>query len=429
MKRRHSIAIGKAVKKLAALRGGGSALPGLVIEKLDKNFVKHSLEQLPEGVVLVSGTNGKTTTTKMVAELLESSGLRVFTNKTGSNFTRGVAAALLGAIDKEGQLEYDIAVLELDEAYAAHFVRQVSPRYSLILNVMRDQLDRFGEIDHTAHLLETVAKATTDGVVLNRDDPRVARIASLLPKKVAVRYFGSSAQLRSLFVSDDDLYAPKDQKITASQMKPGVNDVELFDYQGNNVTFIIGKTRHVATLKLTGVYNFLNAAGALAISKFVTGKKSSDEALIKSLESVTPAFGRGEIFKVNEAPLELILVKNPAGFRLALSSFSPKDTDIMIAINDRYADGRDMSWLWDVDFSGLQNGGVQTVSGVRAYDMALRLQYDDVTVSKVNTDLEAALKQFVSRHKKVPKRIFCTYTAMLALRKSLNRYTEVEKIS
>lgn len=429
MKRQHTIAIGKTVKKLAAMRGGGSALPGLIIEKLDKHFVKHSLEQLPHGVVLVSGTNGKTTTTKMVAELLTRGGLRVFTNKTGSNFTRGVAAALLSAVDKRGDLDYDIAVLELDEAYAAHFVRQVAPRYSLILNVMRDQLDRFGEIDHTARLLQTVAEHTTHGVILNRDDPRVARIAQTLPKDVDIRYFGSSAELRSLFVSDDDLHAPKDQKVSKKPMLPGKNDVELFSFKDNTATFAIGKKKYSAQLKLTGVYNFLNAAGALALCKMALGETSSNDELVKNLESVTPAFGRGEIFKVHDTPLELILVKNPAGFRLALSSFDPKDTDIMIAINDRYADGRDMSWLWDVDFTGLQDGGVQMVSGVRAYDMALRLQYDDVVSSKVDTDINNALKQFILRDKKTPKRIFCTYTAMLALRKSLNQYTEVERIS
>lgn len=144
-----SIIIGKAVRAVSRLRGGGSALPGLVVEKIDPNFIQRTLTALPEGVVLVSGTNGKTTTTKMLVELLEGQGLKVFTNRTGSNFTRGVAAALLGEISLGGKLAADIAVLELDEAHAVHFVRAVAPRHTLLLNVMRDQLDRFGEIDHT----------------------------------------------------------------------------------------------------------------------------------------------------------------------------------------------------------------------------------------------------------------------------------------
>lgn len=165
--------LGKTVKKAAQIRGGsGSALPGLVIEKIDSDFVSRTLQQLPMGVALISGTNGKTTTTKIVVELLESQGLKVFTNRTGSNFTRGVAAALLGEVDLHGRINADIAVLELDEAYAVHFVKAIKPNYCLLLNVMRDQLDRFGEIDNTAKLLHNVAINTTKCVVLNRDDPR-----------------------------------------------------------------------------------------------------------------------------------------------------------------------------------------------------------------------------------------------------------------
>ena len=114
--------LGKAVRHATKMRGGGSALPGLFVERIDSNFIPHTLAQLPHGIVLISGTNGKTTTTKMVVELLESQGLKVFTNRTGSNFTRGVAAALLGEIDMRGRLNADIAVLELDEAHAVHFV-------------------------------------------------------------------------------------------------------------------------------------------------------------------------------------------------------------------------------------------------------------------------------------------------------------------
>lgn len=133
--------------------------------------MQRTLSGLPHGVAVVSGTNGKTTTTKMVVELLESQGLKVFTNRTGSNFTRGVAASLLGDVDWRGRLDADVAILELDEAHAVHFVNKVPPRFSLLLNVLRDQLDRFGEIDKTARLLEHIAQKTTDTVVLNREDP------------------------------------------------------------------------------------------------------------------------------------------------------------------------------------------------------------------------------------------------------------------
>ena len=142
-----TVPLGKLVRAVSRLRGGGSAFPGLVVEKIDPGFMQRTLSSLPHGVAVVSGTNGKTTTTKMVVELLESQGLKVFTNRTRQQLHPGVAAALLGEVDWRGRLDADVAILELDEAHAVHFVNKVPPRYSLLLNVLRDQLDRFGEID------------------------------------------------------------------------------------------------------------------------------------------------------------------------------------------------------------------------------------------------------------------------------------------
>ena len=150
-------------------------------------------------------------------------------------------------------------------------------------------------------------------------------------------------------------------------------------------------------------------------------------SLLGALSTVTPAFGRGETITVAGQPLELVLVKNPAGFRLSLESFNPEGYATMIAINDNYADGRDMSWLWDVDFTSLSSSIY--VTGIRAYDMALRLQYDEVSIEKVETELAAALTDFIQKHPDTPKRIYCTYTAMLALRKELGKITQVEVVS
>ena len=202
-----TLALGHGARAASRLRGsGGSAFPGLVMEKADPHFMARALAPLPYGVVLVSGTNGKTTTTRMVVELLRGQGLKVFTNPTGSNFTRGVVAALLGAMPLNGRLDADVAVLELDEAHATHFVRTVKPRAALLLNVMRDQLDRFGEIDYTASLLHKVARATTGTVVLNADDPRLAAPSFRADLRADVRGFAVSPQLRSVFLSDDELH-------------------------------------------------------------------------------------------------------------------------------------------------------------------------------------------------------------------------------
>lgn len=416
--------LGKAVRKIAMIRGGGSALPGLFIETIDPDFTKRTLDQLPEGVVIISGTNGKTTTTKMTVELLESQGLNVFTNRTGSNFTRGVAAALLAEVDNNGKLDADIAVLELDEAHAVHFIKTIPPRYSLLLNVMRDQLDRFGEIDATAKLLTKIAVSTTDTVVLNREDPRIVGIASSLGTQ-KISYFGLSSKLLTLFPNDDDMHG---QPATLKHSTLPA-EVVLSELNDDNAQFTIGDHDVTTTLELKGVYNVYNAAAALALARVIVGDDLNETKLIDTLAQVTPAFGRGETLTVDGQPLELVLVKNPSGFRLSLSSFKPAGYQTMIAINDNYADSRDMSWLWDVDFESLRLDGVSTVSGLRAYDMALRLQYDEVDPAYVDTDLAASLQHFITSSSGSPKRIFCTYTAMLALRRELAKITNVETIS
>lgn len=420
MPRKTSIAIGKALRHIARLRGGGSALPGLFIERLEPGFLKEALEGLEHGVILISGTNGKTTTTKMVSELLNAAGLKVFSNKTGSNFTRGIVSALIEEMDKDGHLPYNIAVLELDEAHAVHFVKQVQPRVSLFLNVMRDQLDRFGEIDHTARLLCTVAEHTTEALILNRDDPLIRSLAASAGKDVDVHYFGAHPNVLHLFPSDELLLSAVKrsnikQKRTPSEQRAG--DVELAAFKDQLVAYHVGKKLYKTELKLSGFYNFLNAAAALATVRIFKPKTAID-TLLAALAKVEPAFGRGERIMHHKKPVEFVLVKNPSGFRLALASAKQAKANeaVMIAINDEFADGRDMSWLWDVDFGGLRERGVQTVSGIRAFDMALRLQYDNVTVGEVEPALQKAFKKFIAKNTGQPMRIYCTYTAMLKLR-------------
>lgn len=427
MTKPYSVLMGKAVRYIARLRGGGSALPGLFVEKIDKNFVADTLGQLTYGVVLVSGTNGKTTTTKMVVELLQSQGLRVFTNRTGSNFVRGVAAALLGEVSARGKLSADIAVLELDEAHAVHFVSHVQPKYCLLLNVMRDQLDRFGEIDHTAKLLHKIAQATTDGVVVNRDDPRLGVASFTSDINAPIRTFGVSPELLQQFPSDDDLRTT--QTNTSTVKSHDTTDTNLIRIDDNVAVIHYDGSDKKVSLKINGIYNILNSVGAVALCRMIMGAQLDEEKMLTALSHVTPAFGRGENLIVDNKPCQLVLVKNPGGFRLGLQSFDATGYATMIAINDNYADGRDMSWLWDVDFDSLKVNGVATVSGIRAFDMALRLQYDDIAVSHVDTNLSRSLKRFLSVHRGEPKRIYCTYTAMLAIRRELSKVTHVQEVS
>jgi len=414
------IIFGKSVRAIARMRGGGSALPGLFVEKIDPSFVRKTLGQLPKGVVVISGTNGKTTTTKMVVALLESQGLNVFTNRTGSNFVRGVAAALLGELSVSGKLKADIAVLELDEAHAVHFVESIKPRHTLLLNVMRDQLDRFGEIDTTAELLSKVAVATTDSLTINREDNRLLAIGESV-KNVQVSYYGIHQSLKAVFPNDDELHTESEEANSAP--KPDA-DVTLTAIGDNSATFTVDQTEFATSLRVRGSHNMFNAAGAIALVRNIIPNAPMQE-LIQTIAKVEPAFGRGESITVGGQTLELLLVKNPAGFRLSLASSG--DHKIMIAINDNYADGRDMSWLWDVDFTSLKE--VSVLSGSRAYDMALRLQYDEVAVKQIELDLAKALRLFIETHPNEPKRIYCTYTAMLYIRKELAKITTVETIA
>ena len=420
MPKPHIATIGKLVRAATRLRGGGSAFPGLVVEKLDPTFIRSVLATLPYGVVVVSGTNGKTTTTKMVVELLEAHGLRVFTNKTGSNFVRGVIAAVLEEISYSGALQADIAVLELDEAHAVKFVDLVPPDYSLLLNVMRDQLDRFGEIDTTARMLTTIAKATTKTVVLNREDSRIAAIAGQLAPNTQAHYFGLSSATRALF--------PGDNQATDHHGQHAAATVTLDDITGQTAGFTIAGHTYSTTLALRGIYNIYNAAAAMAlVHAIIPATPEAAATTLKAVSRVQPAFGRGETVMVGDTPVELVLVKNPGGFSLALQSFPPAGYDTMIAINDNYADGRDMSWLWDVDFSSLAAEGVILTTGVRAYDMALRLQYDDITPGAVTPELSEALDALLAHQPGRPKRIYCTYTAMLTLRKLLSKKTTLQE--
>ncbi|HEY8318362.1 MAG TPA: MurT ligase domain-containing protein [Amnibacterium sp.] len=409
-----TVAVGRGARFVTRLRGGGTALPGLIVEKLDPGFVSRALGALPLGVVVVSGTNGKTTTTRLVAELLRGQGLAVFTNPSGSNYSRGVASALLGQVDSRGRLRADVAVLELDEAHGVRFAEQVPPRFALLLNVFRDQLDRFGEIDSTARMLGAIAGRTTGAVVLNREDRRVAAIAGAL-RDTPVRYFGTADALVDRFPGDDELHTAGG-RLDRSDIAA---DVVLTAIEGAAATFEFDGRSRTVDLRLTGGYNMLNAAAAIALVRAVLGEAVDEAALLRTLSTVTPAFGRGETVEVGGTIVELVLVKNPIGFRLALESYAPEGCTTMIAINDHDNDSRDVSWLWDVDFSPLRGTGVAVVTGTRAAEMALRLRYDDIEPPQIVGDPGEALDHLVATSEGRPIRAFCTYTAMLQLRRHL----------
>ncbi|HEY3535433.1 MAG TPA: MurT ligase domain-containing protein [Pedococcus sp.] len=421
LRTRAAVVAGKAARAASRLRGGGSALPGLVAERVDPGFLAHALAGVPGGIVVVSGTNGKTTTTKMLVALLRAHGRRVFTNPTGSNFTRGVISSMLGELPLGGRLSADMAVLELDEAHALKFAASVRPTHALLLNVARDQLDRFAEIDHTAQLLASLAERTTTGVVLNLDDSFIARSRDRVGDDVSVTWFGVDAsiadrlpELQEQDVRSDDDFTPP---------KPGPDDGLLKPVDERVFSILFGEDGSSAVgpveLQQRGLAAMINATAATTAARVLLGSEFDAATAADALRAVTPPFGRGEVVMVDGRPLELVLVKNPAGFTVALGTYGSTPVATMVAINDNYADGRDVSWLYDVSFESLRERGVSLTSGVRAYDMALRLQYDDVPVGAVEPDLDTALDAFLAQHPDEPKRVFCTYTAMMALRRTL----------
>ncbi|MGI8666528.1 MAG: MurT ligase domain-containing protein [Jatrophihabitans sp.] len=404
---------------LLALRATGrrgTALPGLVVEKLFPGLLARRLAALPQGVVVISGTNGKTTTTKMVATVLAQR-YQVLTNDTGGNFVRGCLTALVAHSSWAGRTPAEVAVFELDEAHAVRFCQLYPPQRLLLLNVLRDQLDRFGEIDTTAALLGKVAARTTGHVVLNRDDPRLAALAAGLDAQVS--YFGVAPALRELFPTDEELYGGTVSQ-SALAASAELRTVELG--LSTELTLRIEGTDEHLTLRAEGAHNAQNAAAAAALA--VTFGLPAN-TIAAGLRAVEPAFGRGQSFDLDGRRVVLQLVKNPAGFRQSLrtvAGLAPAAT--VIAINDDYADGRDLSWLWDVEFAEVLQGaaGWLVTSGSRAADMAVRLHYDGLSTDLVEPDLAEAVRA-ATRQVRTGQVVvvFSTYTAMWQLHQVLSR--------
>ncbi len=416
--------IGKILIRTLKLTGrNGSALPGLIAERLYPSLLQKQLSQLEGGVVVVTGTNGKTTTTKSLVFLLEQCGFRVLTNPTGSNFTRGIYATLIKYSKVTGGLDYDVAVLELDEAYSRVFAKAYPPRLVLALNVMRDQLDRYGEIDKTAEMIGETVSLSLEGAVLNHDDPRVKGLAKLTDQPVT--YFGVSQELKDQLPSDDDLHGSVKHHKKKSHKK-SKNSVTLSDYKPGSIGFRVGGKLYRTRVQIAGIHNAFNLSAALATAMRVC-PDMQPQFIVPTMKDIPAAFGRGEIIQINQKRITLALVKNPSGFRQSLRSYDTSNYgSVAFVINDDFADGRDVSWLWDVDFTSVDKDNTKYVSGYRANDMALRLKYDEVHATSVEgiNDLLAV----ILGDKSEQALIYCTYTAMLELRGIMGRKASIEGI-
>jgi lipid II isoglutaminyl synthase (glutamine-hydrolysing) len=431
--------------------GGGTNLPGVVARRL-------ATSALPEGTVLVSGTNGKTTTTRMIAEILRASGRTVLHNRAGANLITGLTATAIAESDWRGRNRAQIGLFETDEAALPQAVAETAPRLVLIHNLFRDQLDRYGEVDTiAAQWRAALAQLPPQSIlVLNADDPAVAYLGHDLPAQVI--YYGLEdrrhATGNAAHTADSQFCRRCGQRYTYSQLyyahighyhcdncghrrpDPQVR-LERLDLKGiaGSKLFITYPGGAVELeLPLPGMYNALNALAALAATARL-GCSAQQQRTV--LERFSAAFGRIERVQAgaNGAPMLIALIKNPVGASETVRMLVEGRTDgqgtarqpvyTLIIINDRHADGTDVSWLWDADFELLAPHIEQAVvGGTRGADMAVRLKYAGVAQERLQL-VEAIPEAIDAALAALPPAttlfILPTYTAMLELREELAR--------
>ena len=448
-----------AVTKAAAMssrllgRGGGHALPGLIAERLDPGLAGRLAARLPHGVIMVTGTNGKTTTTKLIASILEANGERVLTNSTGSNLKRGVTSALISAAHLSGRLDATIGLFEVDEASLRRVTGELKPDHIVVLNLFRDQLDRYGELDTTAALIGEGIAATTAQLYLNADDPLVASLSRYAPRADLVHYFGveelpPDAPDVPQTASDSDRCPVCRSRLVFSRTFYGhighyrcptcdfarptpdveVTEVTSADASGSRFTVAVGGERTAVVFPLAGTYNMYNA---LAATSLAHGCGIAPAGVAETLSTTVAAFGRVEELTLGGRTLFLLLVKNPVGLTQVLETFVSRESapHVLFAISDLDADGRDVSWLWDVPMEALIPADAAVLTtGIRGADMTLRLHYAGIAADEVD-DFTVAVERLV---REIPVGgtgyILPTYTAMLAIRKMLAQRTSMQEV-
>ena len=436
--------LGGRITGLASRRlrmGGGTTLPGDVARALDPQVLRKLGAGPRQGTVLVTGTNGKTTTSALLREIAVAAGWQVGGNPSGSNLIYGLTAAALAHADLGGRMALDWLVLEVDELSALAAVRELEPRLLVVLNAFRDQLDRSFEVDQVAARLGTAVAALpeTSVAILNADDPRIAALkgsarltrfgiddpeldrgglpesadrpvcaACGRPVHFSAVYYGQCGEYRC---PDCGWARPAPEVRVTSARTDGLDhsELNLKGYGGG-----IGPVR----VPLAGAHNAANVAAAAAAALAMGATWDQVRA---GLERFQPAFGRSQVVLWGRAQVRLLLAKNPAGMQASLESVLSGDAGpvLGLALNDGIADGTDVSWIWDVEFERLAAGGPRWVvsSGRRAHELALRLRYAGVDASRivVRPTPEAALAALGERAAPgTPAPALLTYTAMLA---------------
>jgi lipid II isoglutaminyl synthase (glutamine-hydrolysing) len=444
MRRTAAVWAGKATGALSRLsgRGGGTTLPGDVARAIDPTVLRKLTGDLTEGSIVITGTNGKTTTARLLTTIFEGMGNRVVSNRAGANLIFGATAAALRSAGPDGRLRADWGVFEIDEASLPRAVEEIQPRIVIVLNLFRDQLDRYGELEKIAKTIEAALAAMPDGAtaVLNADDPRVGEIglglerpplwfgleddtvaARTLPHAADARTCprcGASLVFTAVYLGHDGVYSCPNGDF--ERPSPGVAATEITLNGFDSVAMSIGETR--LELPVGGLYNAYNALAAFAAG---TALGIDGQYMADRMRGFRAAFGRQEKMDFRGRRLVLVLSKNPSGFNETLRTAVDLAgaTDFILGLNDRKADGTDVSWIWDVDFEQMA-GKAQVVipAGNRAHDLAVRLKYAGVEARAPQTEPGHALDDLVAvTPEGATTHILCTYTAMLDIRAELVR--------
>lgn len=433
---RFAATVARAAGALSRRTGrGGTSLPGKVLLRLQPHAIGRLAAGLDRGNAVISATNGKTTTAAMVAAILERTGAQLVHNRAGANMAGGVASALLHGCG-------DTGLFEVDEFWLDRIEPELRPRAILLANLFRDQLDRYGELETIADRWADVVATTEAQLVLNADDPAVADLGH---GRDAL-YFGigdDSLQLPGLPHASDAKHCRRCGQPyiydavylghlgryhcpTGDSTRPvpqvDATQITLDGVRGARFTLNLPEGSAPVALPLPGLYNVYNALAAAALASTL-GAGLAD--IVAGLEAVAPAFGRAETVHVGGRDLSILLVKNPAGANEVVRTLALEsgEQDVLGVLNDRTADGRDVSWVWDADFEVLAPTLRRVVcAGTRAPELAVRLKYAGVPADRlvVEPDLPTALDRAV-QDGEGPLYAIPTYTAMLELRAELVR--------
>lgn len=409
--------------------GSGSTWPGHIALIINNKFIEQLIDKNKNlKIIVIAGTNGKTTSTALLKFILEKSQYKVFTNREGANLMNGIASTLINYSDVFLNLKYDFAIFESDELNLPLLLNKITPDKILILNLFRDQLDRYGEVNSIATKWLMSLKKLTDKteVFINGDDPQLYYIGSKLSQKV--KYFGIDKKLMKVkeIPNDvDSIYCP----VCLSLLKYNrLAYAHLGDFYCPKCNFKRGEVSDFSNVKISypmaGLYNVYNTNAVLLLLQSVIPLTTVVQN--KWLSAFTPAFGRQEEIIYKNRKVFILLSKNPAGFNQSIQTVSEmtdkNEANFLIILNNRIPDGLDVSWIWDVDFKPILDVANNIyISGDRVYDLNLRLKYED-TKNKIEPfeDLSKAIESLVNKTK-TGERLYIlpTYSAMLEVRKIL----------